>query len=176
MTEKKLSGTHQVYPHVPRRPQKRYRPQAQLPYPVLSHQRHARCAPSSHVYVPTAMRPVCSVLVSGWWLLEKLKSCTMSAARGDWTSGGERIMVTRGRGWEVVSEVPVPVAVLFVDGLVLVLVLVRQMRSMSARVRLIRLGAGTDEAGYADCDAPLVDRGRPIVLDKWDGGKDGTTG
>jgi hypothetical protein len=75
----------------------------------------------------------------------------------------------------VVSEVPVPVAVLFVDGLVLVLVLVRRMRAMPARVMFVRLGAGTDEAGYVDCDAPLVDRGRPIVLDKWDGGKDGVS-
>jgi hypothetical protein len=63
-----------------------------------------------------------------------LKSCTMSGAGGDWASGGEWITVTRGRGWEE-SEVPVPIAVLFVGGLVSVLVLVRRMRVMPARER-----------------------------------------
>ena len=43
--------------------------------------------------------------------------------------------VTRGREWEGVSEVPLPVAALLTDELVLVLVLVRRMRMIPARVR-----------------------------------------
>ena len=42
-------------------------------------------------------------------------------------------------------------------------------------VRLVRLGAGTDKAGYAGCDTPLVQGGRSIVLDEWDGGKEGVS-
>jgi hypothetical protein len=64
-----------------------------------------------------------------------LKLCTMSRGGGDWASGGERITVTRGRGLEVPPEVPLPVAVLSVDGLVLELVLVRRIQVMPARVR-----------------------------------------
>jgi hypothetical protein len=92
-----------------------------------------------------------------------LKSRTMTEAGGDWASGGKWITVTRGRGWEEALEVPVPVAV-FVDGLVLVLVL----------VRLVGLGAGT-RTGYAGCDAPLVQGGPPIVLNEWDGSRDGVS-
>jgi hypothetical protein len=57
----------------------------------------------------------------------------MSGAGGDWASGGDWITATRGRGWgcEEASEV----SVLFVDDLVLVLVLVRWMRVIPARVR-----------------------------------------
>jgi hypothetical protein len=44
--------------------------------------------------------------------------------------------------------------------------------SEGEEVRLIRQGAGTDEAG---CDAPLVQGSRSIVLDEWDGGKDGVS-
>jgi hypothetical protein len=47
--------------------------------------------------------------------------------------------------------------------------------SEGEKVRLVRLGAGTDEAGYAGCDAPLVQGGRSIVLNEWDGGKDGVS-
>jgi hypothetical protein len=32
--------------------------------------------------------------------------------------------------------------------------------SEGEEVRLVRLGGGTDEAGYAGCDAPLVKGGR----------------
>jgi hypothetical protein len=53
----------------------------------------------------------------------------MSGADGDW------ITVTRRRGPEEASEVLEPVAVLFVDGLAFVLVLVRKMWVMPARVR-----------------------------------------
>ena len=42
-------------------------------------------------------------------------------------------------------------------------------------VRLVRLRAGTNEVGYAGCDPPLVQRGCPIVLDKWDGSKEGVS-
>jgi len=45
----------------------------------------------------------------------------------------------------------------------------------SEKVRLVGLGAGTDDAGYASCDAPLVQRGRSVVLDEWDGGKEGVS-
>lgn len=44
--------------------------------------------------------------------------------------------------------------------------------SEGEEVRFVRLGAGTDETGYAGCDTPLVQRSRSIVLDEWDGGKD----
>ena len=76
------------------------------------------------------------------------------------------------------ASATVPVAVLFVDGLVLVLVLVlvRRMRVMPTKVRLVGLGARTDEEGYVGCDAPLVQGGHPIVLDKWDDGKDEVSG
>jgi hypothetical protein len=47
--------------------------------------------------------------------------------------------------------------------------------SEGEEVRIVRLGAGTDEAGYAGCDAPLVQGGRSIVLDEWDGGKEGVS-
>ena len=66
-----------------------------------------------------------------------------------------------------------PVAALLVDRLVLVLVSVRRMRMrvMPTRVEvtLVRLGAGMDDAGYAGCDAPLVQGGRCIVLDERQG-------
>jgi hypothetical protein len=47
--------------------------------------------------------------------------------------------------------------------------------SESEEVRLVRLGAGTDEADYAGCDSPLVQGGGSIVLNEWDGGKDGVS-
>ena len=67
-----------------------------------------------------------------------------------------------------------PVAALLVDGLVLLaLVSVRRMRMrvMPTRVEvtLVRLGAGMDDAGYAGCDAPLVQGRRSIVLDERQG-------
>jgi len=39
-------------------------------------------------------------------------------------------------------------------------------------VRLVRVGPGTDEAGYASSDAPLVQGGCSFVLDEGHGGKD----
>ena len=67
-----------------------------------------------------------------------------------------------------------PVAELFVDGVVLlVLMSVRRVRMRVMRTRvevpLVRLGAGMDDAGYAGCDAPLVQGGRCIVLDERQG-------
>jgi hypothetical protein len=47
--------------------------------------------------------------------------------------------------------------------------------SEGEEVRLVRLGAGTDKADYAGCDAPLVQGGSSIVLDEWDGGKNGVS-
>jgi hypothetical protein len=76
--------------------------------------------------------------------------------------------------WEEAPEVPVPVAALFMDGLVLVLVLGNAGDvSEGEEVRPVRLGAGTDKADYAGCDAPIVQGDHSIVLDGWDGGKDG---
>jgi hypothetical protein len=46
-----------------------------------------------------------------------------------------------------VSEVPLPVAVLFVDGLVLVLVLVRQMRELPARSKGEKVRVGRRQQG-----------------------------
>src|SRR5229473_5372034 len=43
----------------------------------------------------------------------------------------------------------------------------------SEEVRFVGVGTGTNEAGYAGCDAPVVQRGRSIVLDKGDCGQDG---
>ena len=34
------------------------------------------------------------------------------------------------------------------------------------------MGAGTDDAGYVDCEARLVQGSRSIVLAEWDGSKD----
>jgi hypothetical protein len=42
-------------------------------------------------------------------------------------------------------------------------------------VRLVRVGAGTDEAGYAGGDTPLIQGGCSFVLNKGDGGKDGVS-
>lgn len=42
-------------------------------------------------------------------------------------------------------------------------------------VRLVRVGAGTDEAGYASGDTPLIQRSCSFVLNKGDGGKDGVS-
>ena len=45
--------------------------------------------------------------------------------------------------------------------------------SEGKKVRLVRLGAGTEEAGHVGCDAHSC--GRCILLDEWDGGKDGVS-
>jgi hypothetical protein len=102
-------------------------------------------------------------------LAAALKSCTMSGAGGDWASGGEWITVTRGRGSEEALEVPVPVAVLFVDGLVLVLVLVRRMRVMPARVRrcCIALNRVSQSARFGSEEA-AIGRSTPLCFDDFD--------
>ena len=101
----------------------------------------------------------------------------MSGVDGDWASGGERIMVTRGRWWEEASGVPVQVAVLFVDKLVFML-FVRRMRVILGRVRRCSSDWARGRTKRANaccdaCDASLVQGGRSIVLHKWDEGKDG---
>ena len=93
----------------------------------------------------------------------------MSRVR-DWATGGKWKTVTRGRGWEEAPGVLLPVVALFVDGLVLVvLVLARRVQVM-----LCQRGGKGDEAGYAGCGASLAQGSRSIVLDKWDGGKTGS--
>jgi hypothetical protein len=87
-------------------------------------------APTAETIASASAAALSSVKRSSKQMEAALKPCTISGAGGDWASGGEWITVTRGRGWEEASEVPVPVAVLFVDGLVLVLVLVRRMRAV----------------------------------------------
>ena len=46
----------------------------------------------------------------------------------------------------------------------------------SEEVGFVRVGAGTDEAGDAGSDAPLVDGGVSLVLDEGYGSEDGVTG
>ncbi len=43
-------------------------------------------------------------------------------------------------------------------------------------VRLVRMGAGMDETGYAGGDAPVVQGCCSVMLDEGDGGKDGVSG